>query len=356
MAVFISYTQPDVDVVRILRTDLERVNRSVWLDHQISGGQDWWQEIIQQIQSAEVFLFALSNDSWQSRPCRIELDYAEQLKIPVVPVQVGPLDNSMIKIAQRQIIDYRTRSPDAVIELIRVVTDLLTQPRRLPDPLPPPPEMPFEYLYRLEGRIRNVHTIPPEDQERAIAELRHKLKTEDDADVRTRILMLLEALRRREDVLTVHNAGEIDEILSQATKQPSASPAPDDRRPLANTPPREPPTGPWWVSAEPRVVPEWLKQLINTEGGKAGVATTVADGARPSAQSSDPPSGTRKWWDEQPSPKSPDAPAAAHAPAVPATPLPSSPPATGTRQRIVWALAIAGLLIAIIVVAVLSGG
>jgi len=77
VALFVSYTRQDEALVRALKDDLERVGRSVWLDHQIHGGERWWQEIIQQIQDAEVFLFALSKDSWRSRPCRAELRYAE---------------------------------------------------------------------------------------------------------------------------------------------------------------------------------------------------------------------------------------------------------------------------------------
>lgn len=222
MTLFVSYTRQDEALVRALKDDLERVGRSVWLDHQIHGGERWWQEIIQQIQNAEVFLFALSKNSWRSRPCRAELRYAEQLQVPVIPVRVGPLENLRIPLAEKQIIDYRERSADVVIGLIAAVTELSAQERQLPDPLPEPPEMPFEYLYRIAGLI-DVQQIPPDDQGQLIAELRRRLKTEEDDGARNDILTLLHELRARNE-LTVPHAAEIDEILSgfQAKKVPPA--------------------------------------------------------------------------------------------------------------------------------------
>jgi hypothetical protein len=221
VTLFVSYTREDKVLVRALKDDLERVGRSVWLDHQIHGGERWWQEIIQQIQDAEVFLFALSKDSWRSRPCRAELRYAEQLGVPIIPVRVGPLENLRIPIAEKQIIDYRERNADAVINLIAAVTELSAQPRQLPDPLPTPPEMPFEYLYRIAGLI-DVQQIPPDDQGEVIAELRRRLKVEEDDVARHDILLLLKELRTRNE-LTVPHAAEIDEILSgiQTKKPPS---------------------------------------------------------------------------------------------------------------------------------------
>jgi len=222
VALFVSYTRQDEALVRALKDDLERVGRSVWLDHQIHGGERWWQEIIQQIQDAEVFLFALSKDSWRSRPCRAELRYAEQLRVPVIPVRVGPLENLRIPIAEKQIIDFRERSAEVVIDLIAAVTELSAQKRQLPDPLPEPPEMPFEYLYRIASLI-DVQQIPPDDQGQFIAELRRRLKTEEDDAARNDILTLLNELRARNE-LTVSHAAEIDEILSgiQARKVPPA--------------------------------------------------------------------------------------------------------------------------------------
>ncbi|MGH3925478.1 MAG: toll/interleukin-1 receptor domain-containing protein, partial [Pseudonocardiaceae bacterium] len=221
MTLFVSYTRSDKALVRALKDDLERIGRSVWFDHQIHGGERWWQEIIQRIQDAEVFLFALSKDSLRSPPCLAELGYAEQLGVPVVPVQVGHLENLRFPLAEKQIVDYRERSAEAVIDLIAAVTDLSAQPRQLPNPLPTPPDIPFEYLYRIAARMINVQQIPPDDQDLLITELRRRLKTEEDEVARNDILLLLRELRARNEI-TVPHAAEIDEILSgiQAKKVP----------------------------------------------------------------------------------------------------------------------------------------
>lgn len=196
MSLFVSYTRADEALVRLIREDLDRLGRSVWMDHQIHGGESWWREIIREIQRAELFVFALSNHSWRSKPCRLELRYAERLGIPVLPLQVGSLDSMFISLAERQIIDYRGRTADAVVRLVSALNELTTQPIVLPDPLPEPPEVPFEYLYRIAA-LMGPERISPEAQDSLIAQLRSKLKEEDDEVARADIVKLLRELGGR---------------------------------------------------------------------------------------------------------------------------------------------------------------
>ncbi len=223
MSLFVSYTRVDELLVRKIRDDLERLGRSVWMDHQIHGGESWWREIIQEIQRAEIFVFALSNHSWRSKPCRLELRYAEKLGIPVLPLQVGPLDSMFIPLAEKQIIDYRERSADAVVRLVAALTELTARPVVLPDPLPDPPEVPFEYLYRIASLL-GPDLITPEAQDHLIAQLRSKLKEEDDDVAKADIVKLLKELAGRGE-LTVRNAREIEEILAGVVAK--SVPAPD---------------------------------------------------------------------------------------------------------------------------------
>lgn len=212
MSLFVSYTRSDEALVRLIREDLERLGRSVWMDHQIHGGESWWREIIEEIQRAEIFVFALSNHSWRSKPCRLELRYAERLGIPVLPLQVGPLDSLFISLAEKQIIDYRGRTADAVVRLVAALTELSARRAPLPDPLPAPPDVPFEYLYRIAA-LMGPDLITPEAQDSLIAQLRSKLKEEDDEVARADIVKLLNELLGRGE-LTVRNAREIEEILA----------------------------------------------------------------------------------------------------------------------------------------------
>jgi hypothetical protein len=408
VTLFVSYTRSDDAVVRVLKNDLERVGRSVWLDTEISGGEQWWQEIIQQIRGAEVFLFALSKDSWGSQPCLLELSYAKQLGVPIVPVQVGPVESLKISIAKKQIIDYRQRSADVVVALVARVTELCAQPWTLPDPLPEPPKMPFEYLFRLSS-LMEVQEISRKNQQQLITELRQWLKTEHDEIARNDILLLLKELRVRNE-LTVPHAAEIDEILSgiHSTKVPPAGgstrlspadtwrrPKPDADGPVSGSPSRtappegssenggqgqtsthtsDPPSGSGsdartsGRSAGPgecpapqeRVAPAWLTDLVTRRGlAETGAGATVADSEPhlwPRPSDTPAPARARKWWLEEQSSREPPAEPMVETPtpsAQPPTSPPPSPPTTGMSRKVA-ALVIAGLLVAIVVLILLS--
>ncbi|MEU4445946.1 TIR domain-containing protein [Actinosynnema sp. NPDC050801] len=212
MTIFVSYTRADESLVRALRDDLGRMGHQVWLDHEIHGGELWWREIIRTIQAARVFVFALSQASWKSVPCHAEFDYAQQLGVPVLPVQVGPLDNLRIPIMERQLVDYRERSADAIVSLAGALTELTARPRVLPNPLPPPPKVPFEYLYRI-AELLGPQPIAPDRQEIIIGQLRRHLRTERDEIARADIVTLLREFRERGEITNM-NTREIDEILA----------------------------------------------------------------------------------------------------------------------------------------------
>ena len=212
MTIFVSYTRADDSLVRALRHDLDRMGHEVWLDHEIHGGELWWREIIRTIQAARVFVFALSEASWRSVPCHAEFDYAQQLGVPVLPVQVGPLDNLRIPIMERQLVDYRERSADAIVSLAGALTELTARPRVLPNPMPPPPKVPFEYLYRI-AELLGPQPISPERQEIIIGQLRRHLRTERDEVARADIVKLLREFRDRGEITNM-NSREIDEILA----------------------------------------------------------------------------------------------------------------------------------------------
>ncbi|WP_281276692.1 toll/interleukin-1 receptor domain-containing protein [Saccharothrix variisporea] len=338
-----SYTRNDEPTVQALRDDLERLHWPVWMDHEIHGGEQWWREIIQTIQRTRVFVFALSDASWRSRPCQDELDYAKRLGIPVLPVQVGAVHNTRIPIMETQAIDYRERTPEAVLALVASLADLASREVRLPDPLPDPPTVPFEYLYRMAERL-GPKPIPADDQDVLIGQFRSKLRNEDDAVARADIVKLLKELRGRRE-LTVGNAEEIDSLLETAEPlvaaaaedgatrlpptdhwrqekaqpearsgdraEPEAKPVPQPRRetppppvtppprakkpdPLIPTPPKaEPP------QAEPPE-PEPPRSQPTTgspgEGAPAWLRTLVTNGPSTQTPAPEPSTPTAQWW------------------------------------------------------------
>jgi hypothetical protein len=294
MTVFVSYTRADESLVRALRQDLDRMGHQVWLDHEIHGGELWWREIIRTIQAARVFVFALSEASWKSVPCHTEFEYAQQLGVPVLPVQVGPLDHLRIPIMERQLVDYRERSADAVVALAGALAELTARPRVLPNPLPPPPKVPFEYLYRI-AELLGPQPIAPERQETIIGQLRRHLRTERDEVARADIVKLLREFRERGEITNL-NSREIDEIL--ANVGPGAGEdlpegatwlsAADDweKNPVVigpPPPPEEEPVQP--PSGGTGTTPTWLRDVMAAEGQPT---------AAPPKPTTPPPS--RQWW------------------------------------------------------------
>jgi hypothetical protein len=219
MGVFISYSNQDEGAVRALAADLGRARQTVWLDRELHGGDTWWQTILKQIQDADVFVFALSNNSQRSKPCRAELEYARALGIPVLPVQIGPLDGlRSTAIADLQIVDYRRRDTDTALELIAAVQEAKLRRGPLPEPLPDQPPIPFEYLMRL-GRAIDAPQMNPSEQVGVIAQLRQGLEDEDDANARRDIAVLLRNMRRRPDA-TYRSVSEIDALLATIDQAP----------------------------------------------------------------------------------------------------------------------------------------
>jgi TIR domain len=222
MRIFASYSRKDAAEFEVFVTDLEQAHISVWHDLELRGGDPWWQDILVGIRNSDVFVFALSNNSVRSKPCLSELAYARALGLPVVPIQIGPVDHIRTSpIADIQVIDYRERTVASGLKLIAAIQDAAAQRRPLPDPLPPQPAVPFEYLLRLGSAISAAH-LTPEEQADFIHRLRECLETEEDENVREDASDLLRALRRRADV-TYRNAEEIDQLLTELASSPKTS-------------------------------------------------------------------------------------------------------------------------------------
>ncbi|WP_166487430.1 DUF6777 domain-containing protein [Geodermatophilus obscurus] len=246
MWLFASYSRKDETAVRGLISDLQRAHLSVWHDQELRGGDPWWQDILRRIRQCDVFLFLLSDNSLASKPCLTELSYARALGLPILPVQVGPVGNiRLTPVADIQVVDYRERTLAKGMELLDAIQQAVTERHPLPEPLPEPPSVPFEYLLRLGSAI-GAAQLTPDQQGDFIRQLREVLETEDDEGVKDDAHELLRALRRRPDI-TYRNAQAIDRLLadlaaattpvtvrgaSSAGEGPPASPtAADDHEP-----------------------------------------------------------------------------------------------------------------------------
>lgn len=136
MSIFISYSRFDEAAVRDLMLTLQKAGFPVWVDQEIRGGESWWQEVLAQIRKCSVFVFALSDSSLGSTPCKAELDYAMRLGLPVLPVQVAAVQSLRSSpVANLQIINYYSGNPRIGVELMVA----LQERQRARRPLPQPP-------------------------------------------------------------------------------------------------------------------------------------------------------------------------------------------------------------------------
>jgi hypothetical protein len=223
MTLFVSHSSQDKAAIRDLLKALRDAHQHVWVDETLGGGEAWWRTILEEIRGCDVFVFALSNNSLASKPCQAELRYAEALRRPILPVQVGPVDSMRITpLAETQVIDYRHPTVDSGIQLIEAVHELKEKLEPVPSPLPDEPPVPFAYLMRLGATLSD-----PELSARKQAELVSELKAglrEDGADPAARrdVARLLSKLRDRPDV-TYQARSSIDTLLKSVDEEPSAA-------------------------------------------------------------------------------------------------------------------------------------
>ena len=216
MTVFVSYSRRDEKLVRRLLSAFRHAQEEVLYDRELPGGELWWQKILEQIRRCDVFVFALSQNSLDSRPCIAELRYAEALGKPVLPVQVGKVIAERTgPFAATNYIDYRNPDADSASQLMSNLYRCAANKRPLPTPLPPEPPMPFLFLMRMQEGISGPQDIPPPEQMQMLAELKSRLNEEaGDASARADIGRLLWQLRDRADATPVTRAA-VDKMLDE---------------------------------------------------------------------------------------------------------------------------------------------
>src|SRR5688572_4165628 len=122
MEIFVSHASYDGAAIRSLVQDLEEAGKQVWLDQDLKVGEAWWTSILKHIRACKVFIFAVSDNSLKSKPCRAELDYASALGLPILPVQIGEVSSRRIdSVFATQSIDYRKPTSTTAAALIGAV-------------------------------------------------------------------------------------------------------------------------------------------------------------------------------------------------------------------------------------------
>jgi hypothetical protein len=216
--IFITYDREDAPTVTQLGADLEGSEREVWIEQDLTGGQSWWEEILNHIRTCDLYIFALSEFSLASRPCLRELEYALALGRPILPVMVSDVSIQQAPqvIVDSQVVNYIGRSADGVLAL-RDALDAAPPAPALPDPLPSPPSVPISYFGTYREQV-DADSLCFADQQSLLAELAGYIANDDDRDD---AVDLLGALRGRPDV-AYSVVVEIDALLESI---PTPAPA-----------------------------------------------------------------------------------------------------------------------------------
>jgi hypothetical protein len=218
--VFVSYSRQSEPTARMLVGDLELLGHVVWFDQELSGGQSWWDAILERIRNCDVFVCLLDPNTLNSVACQREFGYAHELGKPVLPVLAAEGVSTNIlppELSVLQFIDYRKQDRNAAFLLARALS-ATPKPKPLPSPLPIPPEVPLSYLGGLARRVEATN-LSFEEQSILVVEFRRSLRDREAAED-TRVL--LARLRKRRDLLATI-AEEVDDLLGSVRQTPPAS-------------------------------------------------------------------------------------------------------------------------------------
>jgi hypothetical protein len=269
---FVSYARVDKDLADALVADGHALGHHVYYDRDLSGGQRWWDTLLDQIQGAAVFLPVLSDDYRGSQACQAEAGWAAALGIPFVPVVTVEQSPGMYDpvIAEANWISYDPASRGSLADLAR---GLASAPAVTPPSATPSrPVIPLTYLNTIDRQLREAVEISRGEQLTLISDLRSKLGTRDDHNARD----LLATLRARPEI-TYEAATTIDGLLAAPAAWPPPDPTPTPAvQPVAQpvaaepTPPEPAPPAPL-----PRPKPTasrrgWIRLAVS------GVAALVA--------------------------------------------------------------------------------
>lgn len=238
MKIFVSYSSQNRPAVKSLVADLVSLEHEVWFDQELSGGQVWWDTILDQMRACDLFILALTAQAMKSEPCRLEYTYAYELNKPIIPVLLtNDVNIALLPVIlqERQFVNYINQDKAALLALNNAIRSTPPAPA-LPDPLPDAPGIPISPLAALQAEIDE----PSLTYELQIA-LFHRIKDYvDDPQYHHDALILMKELEQHPALLAAVFK-EINAYLSDL--EPGRAPLNEAPAPTNNAPPPEqPPT------------------------------------------------------------------------------------------------------------------
>ena len=229
MRVFVSYGREDTGVAGAVTEDLRELGHEVWFDRELTGGQNWWHSILQQVRECDLFILILTPSSLESQACAREWSYAASVRRRILPILCAPdvkMNLLPPALSELQFVNACAQDKKAALALMKALNHL-PEATPLPNPLPPEPTIPTSYLGGVRARIDAPEALSDKEQSFVFVEIKRALR---DRSTRDDVVELLELFRRRKDLLA-HIGDEIDEVLAKnrtvghiATRPPQAPP------------------------------------------------------------------------------------------------------------------------------------
>jgi hypothetical protein len=256
---FVSYTRSNsAELTRLLK-GLQKLHHRVWLDQDLDGGQQWWDEVLNRIRSCDCLLLALTPAALESTACLREVEYAQKLGKPILPVMLERVSADLLPmmLAPLQMVDFTKENDQGIFDLVGALERLPEAPPA-PDALPEPPPVPISYLSGLGERVQ-APTLTLDEQYVLLGKMKVGL---DRPREREAVLQLMGRMRSRDDIYA-GPAKELDALfagagneqaglsLAHAAQPPKPNdrdeltiPMPTPQPPPQQTPPRQRPPQP----------------------------------------------------------------------------------------------------------------
>ena len=91
--VFLSYSRSDASTVEQLAQLLAAAGHDAWIDTTGTvGGQDWTEQIMAAIRASRAVVLIISRESMTSQAVRREVQFADRLGVPIIPLLVEPVE------------------------------------------------------------------------------------------------------------------------------------------------------------------------------------------------------------------------------------------------------------------------
>lgn len=223
MKVFISYSRVDTQftyqyVARVRRTF---PGSSFWFDEELHGGDNWWNAILDQITSCDIFIYLLSNESLLSPYCRAELAEAQRLQKRIITVMVRARTQIPAELSDIQYVDMTkgVDDPDALTNMSRAINyqrdnlplELLPplwQPRtERPSSATAPPQQAIPDGQPRQSLPSSPNVSPTTDVPKGYQQRKY---VSIAAVIALGVILLLIALLQKENLGTLQNAAALE--------------------------------------------------------------------------------------------------------------------------------------------------